>query len=58
MNDFDKRFKKAQDDFDKDFTKAERVFWYIAVFNIAIVIGILSFLGWAIVQLLQFFGVI
>lgn len=58
MNDFDKRFKKMNDDFDRDFDRTKKLAIVAFVFNLVIVLGLISFGIWVVVQLLQHFGVV
>ena len=58
MNDFDKRFKKMNDDFDRDFDSTKKLAIVAFVFNLVIVLGLISFGIWVVVQLLQHFGVV
>lgn len=44
--------------FDKDFNRMSRTILIMWVFNLILVLVVLGFIGWVIVQLLQYFGVI
>lgn len=58
MNDFDKRFKKRQDEFDRDFDRSKKLIIFVFILNVLIILTVASFVVWVIIKLLQFFGVI
>ena len=47
-----------KDDFDKDFKKTERMIYVGWAVSALIGLGTLGFIIWAIIKLMQFFGVI
>lgn len=58
MRDFNERFERKRQKFDRDFERAQK--WGIVGFIIsaALGFGVLGFIVWVIIMLLQFFGVI
>ena len=54
MNDFDKRFRKMNDDFDR----AKRLAIVAFIINAVITLALIGFSVWVVVRLLQHFGVV
>lgn len=58
MNDFDEKFKQRETEFDRDWKQARTWAWATSVAVIIFTLSIMGFIGWVIVKLMQFFGVI
>lgn len=58
MSNFEKRFKQRQEKFDKDFERAEKLFWVTFFIVLIASLSFLLFIVWAIISLMQYFGVI
>lgn len=54
MTDFDKRFKKRQDEFDRDWERARRFVWV----NIVISFGVGAFIVSVIIMTMRWLGII
>lgn len=49
---------KWDDDFDKEFNKAQKTMVAVWVVGVLVSLGVLGFLGWVIVMVMKYFGVI
>lgn len=49
---------KWNDDFDKEFNKAQKTMVVVWAVGVLVSLGVLGFLGWVIVMVMKYFGVI
>lgn len=58
MTDFDKRFRKHQDEFDRDWERARKWAWISSVLIGLFILSITGFIVWVIIMVMRHFGII